>query len=184
MRSDAREITRARGLSLGRPSQDICFIEGRKYHSFVAGRVHSSPGEIVDLRGNVRGRHDGLPCYTVGQRHHLGITMGEPAYVVRIDAAHNRLVIGTAADLLVEAANLSNVRWLVPRVGDLRNVRARIRYHAPLAAAQVTPTPEGALVRFVEPQRAVAPGQSVVFYEGDTVLGGGVVATTHPTHDE
>ena len=184
MRGDVREMACGRGLATGRPSQDICFLEGRNYRSFVARRVEFSPGDIVDLRGNVRGHHDGLPSYTVGQRHHLGIALGQPAYVIHLDAANNRVVIGTAADLEVGAANLTQVRWLVPPVGDPLDVRARIRYRSRLVPAKVTLSEDGAYVRFAEPQRAVAPGQSIVFYKGDTVLGGGVVAKTVPARDE
>jgi tRNA-uridine 2-sulfurtransferase len=184
MRGDVREMARLRGLALGRPSQDICFLEGRNYRSFIAGRVRLSPGDIVDLRGNVRGHHEGLPFYTIGQRHHLGIALGEPAYVVHLDAANNRVVVGTAADLKAESTSLTQVRWLVPPAGKSVSVQARIRYRSRLVPAQVALSEDGAYVRFAKPQRAVAPGQSIVFYEGDTVLGGGVVATTYPPHDE
>jgi len=178
LRSEVRSMALQQGLVRGKSSQDICFLGGQDLRSFTAERVDATPGDIVDLEGRVRGRHDGLPFYTVGQRHGLGIALGTPAYVVRLDARRNRVVLGTADDLLSASARLQHVRWLVQPEGGEFPAQARIRYRARCTSAHVTLRESGALVRFLEPQRAVAPGQSVVFYDGDTVLGGGVVAET------
>ena len=178
LRSEVRSQALQQGLIRGKSSQDICFLVGQDLRSFLAERVDATPGDIVDLEGHVRGRHDGLPFYTVGQRHGLGIALGTPAYVVRLDARRNRVVLGTADALLSASARLRHMRWLVQPEGDVFPAQARIRYRARCTSAQVTLKVSEALVRFLEPQRAVAPGQSVVFYDGDTVLGGGVVAET------
>jgi tRNA-specific 2-thiouridylase len=178
LRSEVRSQALQQGLIRGKSSQDICFLVGQDLRSFLAERVDATPGDIVDLEGRVLGRHDGLPFYTVGQRHGLGIALGTPAYVVRLDARRNRVVLGTADALLSASARLQDVRWLVQPERDEFPAQARIRYRARCTSAQVTLKESEALVRFLEPQRAVAPGQSVVFYDGDTVLGGGVVAET------
>jgi len=178
LRSEVRSQALQQGLIRGTSSQDICFLVGQDLRSFLAERVDATPGDIVDLEGHVRGRHDGLPFYTVGQRHGLGIALGSPAYVVRLDARRNRVVLGTADNLLSASARLRHVRWLVQPEGDEFPAQARVRYRARCTSAHVTLTESEALVRFLEPQRAVAPGQSVVLYDGDTVLGGGVVTET------
>ena len=177
-RQEVRSIALQQGLVRGKSSQDICFLAGQNLPGFLAERVRATPGDIVDLEGRVRGRHGGLSLCTVGQRHGLGIALGEPAYVVRLDARDNRVVIGTADDLLSASARLQHMRWLVQPEGGEFPAQARVRYRARCSAARVTLTETGAVVRFQEPQRAVAPGQSVVLYDADTVLGGGVVAET------
>ena len=183
-RRDVRALALQQGLVRGKSSQDICFIGGRNYHSFVAERVQATSGDVVDLDGRVLGRHRGLPFVTVGQRHGLGIALGEPTYVIRLDAHDNRVVVGAAAQLMSEAALLRPATWLVKPEGDEFRAQARIRYRAQCSVAHVKLREEGVLTQFQEPQRAVAPGQSVVFYDGDTVIGGGVVAETYArAHD-
>ncbi len=177
-RRDVRAWAGEQGLVSGKSSQDICFLGGRDLHSFVSQHIPVTPGEVVDVQGRVMGRHRGLAHYTIGQRHGLGIALGTPAYVVQLDSRHNRVVIGEDGDLLCEAARLRDMRWQVPPQGVTLQAEARVRYRAQAVAATVSLDAGGATVRFERPQRAVAPGQSVVLYNNDVVLGGGVVVRT------
>lgn len=177
-RSEVRSLAVERNLVRGNSSQDICFVGGRDYRRFVAERVPVEAGEIVDTKGRVMGRHRGLTSFTVGQRHQLGVALGRPVYVVRLEPEHNRVVVGSVDELMTGYARLNSLRWLVPQPRGRLVAQARARYRSRCSAAVVTVTGASAVVRFEEPQRAVAPGQSVVLYDGDTVLGGGVVAAT------
>ncbi len=173
---------RAEAADLGLPvvdipeSQDVCFAPGRDYRPFLAGRVALEPGDIVDAGGKHLGRHGGLALYTVGQRHGLGIAAGAPRYVLHLDADANRLVVGTAAELLeteLVAADLSWVSGHAP--GASSTVSAKIRHRGAEAVARLQIKDGLARVSFEEPQKAVTPGQAVVFYDGENVLGGGVI---------
>jgi tRNA-uridine 2-sulfurtransferase len=177
-RADVRSLALNHGLVRGKSSQDICFIGGRDYRDYVARYVQATPGDLVDTDGRVLGRHRGLPFFTVGQRHRLGVALGAPAYVIRLDADSNTVVLGPAALLTSQAAILHRVTWQAPPESAHFRTEALVRYRARRTSAHVRLTGNGAYVRFTEPQRAVAPGQSVVFYDGDTVIGGGVVAET------
>ena len=179
-RKEVRAIASGEGLPTGRPSKDICFINDRSYHRFMASRVSSPAGDIVDTGGTVLGQHKGLPFYTVGQRRGLGVALGEPQYVVRLDARANQLVVGTEDELYSEAATLRSLTWLAGKpLGSTLDVRAKARFRSRGTPAHVTFTSGEAYVRFSEPQRAIAPGQSIVFYSGDVVLGGGVIHEAH-----
>lgn len=179
-RREVRSLASQQALEPARSSQDICFVGGDDYRSFVASRVTASPGDIVDTQEVVRGRHRGLPYYTVGQRHGLGIALGEPKYVVRLDAESNRVVVGGADALLTRTALLRQMNWLrEPPADGYFAARAKTRYRARCTAARVSLRPDGTLVYFEQPQRAVAPGQSIVFYDGDSVIGGGIIAESH-----
>lgn len=180
-RGEVRLMASAKDLIHGRSSQDICFVGGRDYRRFVAERVNATPGDIVDTEGRVRGRHGGLPFFTVGQRHHVGLALRMPAYVVRLDLHHNRVVIGTVDDLTSISARLRDVRWLIIPPRAEFTAHARIRYRGRCSPARVIVTGDSAHIHFEEPQRALAPGQSVVLYDGETVLGGGVVSETSVT---
>ncbi len=177
-RRDVRSLAATQGLVRGVSSQDICFIAGGDYRDFVAQRVHAMPGDIIDGDGRVLGRHRGLPFYTVGQRHRLGVALGTPMYVVRLDTQCNTVVLGPAERLTSESAVLRDLAWHVNPGADRFRADALVRFRARRTGAQVTLTEGEALVQFAEPQRAVSPGQSVVFYDGDTVVGGGIVAET------
>jgi tRNA-specific 2-thiouridylase len=159
-----------------RESQDVCFIPGNDYRSFVAGRISSRPGDIVDITGKVLGRHDGLARYTVGQRHGLGLASTQQLYVLKLDADSNRLVVGTRDHLLSNRLIASKLSWVsgeAPK--EPISVTAKVRYKAPEVAAEIRPSDGVIEVLFAEPQLAIAPGQSVVFYQGDIVLGGGII---------
>ena len=159
-------------------SQDICFIPLGDYREFLRQRTEGIPGEIVDLGGAVLSWHKGIEYYTVGQRRGLGSLpySEEPRYVVRLDAAANRVVVGPESALYAGEAWLSGVNYVSGRPpADGTPVLVKIRYKAYEAPATLHPQPDGALVRFHEPQRAVTPGQAAVFYDGDRLLGGGTI---------
>ncbi len=186
VKDEVRARARALGLKTAdKPeSQEICFVPARDYRAFVAGRDEAqaapalSDGPIRDASsGKELGRHDGLAGYTVGQRKGLGLSGGEPRYVVRLEPETNTLVVGGAAQASSRGVTAAGASWTSGQApeGPLRaSVRIRHR-HAP-AAASLTPLPGGAVsVAFDEPQRAAAPGQAAVFYDGELVLGGGTI---------
>ena len=166
-------------------SQEICFVPGRDYRGFVAARPEAerapalAEGPIREAgSGRELGRHEGLAGYTVGQRKGLGLSGGQARYVVRLEPETNTLVVGASQDALSGSLRVEGVSWTAgtPPAGPLR-AQVRIRHRHQPAQAQVEPHgPRRALVRFDEPQRAAAPGQAAVFYDGETVLGGGTIA--------
>ena len=181
-----REKARALGLKTAEKaeSQEICFVPGRDYRGFIASRPEAAgamapaEGPIQDQSGRELGRHGGLAGYTVGQRKGLGLSGGEARYVVRLEAESNTVVVGGADCALTESFEVERVSWTAG-AAPLRPLRAavRIRHRHPPADALVTPSPDGgAVIRFDAPQRAVAPGQAGVFYDGDVVLGGGTIS--------
>jgi tRNA-uridine 2-sulfurtransferase len=160
-------------------SQETCFITDNDYRRFLREHAPASiaPGPILDPNGRIIGRHRGLPFYTIGQRSGLGIAAPEPLFVLDIDPAHNALIAGPAAQLgrsELCAAQVSYVSGRAPE-GDIE-ITAKIRYSAPPAAASLSPLGDGtARVRFAAPLRDITPGQSVVFYQNEEVLGGGII---------
>jgi tRNA-uridine 2-sulfurtransferase len=154
-------------------SMDICFIPDNFMREEQPNAL--KPGPIVDRRGTVLGQHQGLPLYTIGQRKGLGITSREPVYVIELDAARNLLIVGSKDELerdelIAEGFSFVSGQW---PDAPLR-CSAQIRAHAQAAPATAEPIEPGRLlIRFDEPQRAVTPGQAVVLYQEDTVLGGG-----------
>ncbi len=161
-------------------SADICFIPSGDYRSFVGQRVASAPGDILDTAGNRLGQHRGIVNYTVGQRRGLPPTGrgGEPLYVLRVDAQANAVVVGPERELLMPgliAGDLSFVSGEVPR--EPFQAQARIRYASEAAPATVHMRGDTAEVRFHHRQRAVTPGQAVVFYDGERVIGGGTITS-------
>ena len=179
-----RAIARDRGLPTADrvESQDVCFAQD--YRHFVA---HQRPGTkrrgpILDCQGQVLGEHRGIAFYTIGQRRGLGISAADPLYVLEIDATSNSLTVGPKAALLRQgllAEQVSFVAGAPP--SHPGSITAKIRYKAKEASATLIPLPgQTAKVVFVNPQPAVTPGQAVVFYQGDIVLGGGIIASTSP----
>lgn len=177
----SKEKVKKMAAELGLPttsrseSQDICFIPGNDYRAFIAEHVSFQSGDIVDVKGKVLGQHRGLAHYTVGQRQGLGLSLPEHLYVIELDAGNNRLVVGSRDQLLHSVLLASQLSWVSGKapVGPVK-VSARVRYRAPEVAADLCLN-NGAEVRFEEPQQAVAPGQSVVFYQDEVVLGGGII---------
>ncbi|MGH7563287.1 MAG: MnmA/TRMU family protein, partial [Gemmatimonadota bacterium] len=189
-KDEVRERARALGLATAEKpeSQDICFIPDGDLHGFLgreaaarpalaaAGRFE--PGPIRDRGGRELGTHPGSAFFTVGQRRGLGIALGEPLYVTAIED-DNVLVVGPEEDLLADGLEAEDVNWVVAP-GELPDgefrAAAQIRYRSAPAPATVAPgAGRTAKIRFDAPQRAVAPGQSAVFYDGDRLLGGGTI---------
>jgi tRNA-specific 2-thiouridylase len=186
-KTEVREVARGLGLAnADKPeSQEICFIPDGDYTAAVE-RIRPGalpgPGELVDGSGRVLGRHRGVHRFTVGQRRGLGLSAPDPLYVTAVDAERNRVRVGGADELLVRGACVERVSWIAggPPPRSLRaSVQVRHRHQG--ASAEVEPL-DGARVRvhFERPVRAVAPGQAAVFYQGDTVLGGGWIAGSLP----
>ncbi len=158
-------------------SQDICFIPFGDYKAFLRERVDEKPGRMVDTGGNDLGGHDGIEMFTVGQRRGLGLSGGPPRYVVRLEPETNTVVIGAESDLYRAEFPVSRVNYVAGAVPDGPvPVGVKIRYKFQEAAATLYPDGQTAIVRFDQPQRAITPGQAAVFYQGDTVLGGGIIS--------
>lgn len=181
-KTQTRQMARELALSVAdKPdSQEICFIPDNDYKRYLGDHAPASlrPGTIVDTAGRTLGRHGGLPLYTVGQRKGLGLAAGHPLYVVALDYTKNELIVGNNEDVFASQLLADDLNWIT--IDDLSHpmkVKAKIRYSAREAEAEIIPVAGGKVqVSFVEPQRAITPGQSVVFYDGDTVIGGGVIA--------
>jgi len=176
---EVRAIAEEKSLGVAKKpdSQEICFVPDGKHAEFVKRRRPelARAGEIVDPSGRVVGEHAGIANFTIGQRKGLGVAFGEPRYVVSIDDAANRVMIGERDLLLRRELEAERTSWLLPEAPTGR-IRAsvKIRYLHAAAPATVEILPEGrARVIFDSPQSAVAPGQATVFYDGDRTLGGG-----------
>ena len=157
-------------------SQDICFIPFGDYKAFLEERIATTGGDIVDQDGSVLGQHKGIEFFTVGQRRGLGITGAEPVYVLRVEPETNRVVVGPEPALYRDSLTVSRVNYVAGNPpSDPTPVKVKIRYKFEEAPAVLHPGPTGANVRFEKPQRAITPGQAAVFYQGDTVLGGGFI---------
>lgn len=156
-------------------SVELCFIPEGRYSDFI--RTHGgrgAPGDLVDLSGRLLGRHRGLEHYTVGQRRGLGIPAREPYYVLEIHPETNRVVLGFKGETLSAGLRAGRMNWLIEPPAAEFEAQAVIRYRHPGVMARITPLSQGeAQVIFATPQAAVAPGQAVVFYDRDRVLGGG-----------
>lgn len=176
-KSEVRAKARAAGLHVSErtESQDVCFVPDGDIASFFRRVAPEAvtPGPIEDASGTVLGEHRGLALYTVGQRSGLGLSLPRPAYVLRIDAARNVIVVGDESELYSSRLKASDACWVAgePPAESFRSA-AKIRYAGEPAPCLVEIAGDGLAVTFDEPQRAVAPGQSVVFYDGDRVLGG------------
>lgn len=181
-KEQVRAMARQRGLPVAdrAESQDLCFLMDNDYRRFLQAHAPESirPGPILDTAGRVIGQHKGLPFYTIGQREGLGITAPEALYVMHIDVARNALVVGTKAELgrrELVAIEVNYVSGEIPE-GPLE-ITAKIRYQAGESEAILTPLEDGrARVTFAQPQRDITPGQGVVFYLGEVILGGGIIS--------
>jgi len=178
---EVRAQARARGLATAATpeSQELCFVSG-DYRTFLRARAPEAfrPGPIVDEAGREVGVHVGLGGYTVGQRRGLGRVGPEPAYVLRLDPSRNAIVVGPREALRATRLVAESVNWIaVPFLTAPLEVEARVRHRAPRVPARAVPRDAGQVeILLHEPQYAVAPGQSVVLYRGEVVVGGGVIA--------
>jgi len=159
-----------------RSSQDICFISQKNYGAFLSQRFSTLPGDIVDTRGKKLGRHRGIAFYTIGQRHGLGLASGKPLYVIRIEPESNRIMLDHEEELYSQKLIARKLSWIsgkAPR--EPITARAKIRYKSKEAEASLFFRNDSVDVHFAQPQKAVTPGQAVVFYNADEVLGGGII---------
>jgi tRNA-specific 2-thiouridylase len=178
-KSDTRQAARHRNLKTAekKESMEICFVPDNDYGKFLqqANLVQKHRGEIVDLHGRVLGHHDGIEFYTIGQRKGLGISSPKPLYVINLDAANNRVVVGDDSALDRDEFIVDRCNWIP--FDDLPapiEAMVKIRYNHPGTPATVTPLGNGsAKVKLHVAQRAITPGQAAVFYQGDLVVGGG-----------
>ena len=161
-------------------SQEICFIPNDDYKAYLKVKAPHilKPGDIVDVNGNKLGRHEGVPLYTVGQRKGLGIAAAYPLYVVGLDVKRNRVIVGENKDVFAKGLVAKDLNFTTRDDFTEKFVTtAKIRYGAKECECTVEPLDNGNLAKilFSEPQRAITPGQSVVFYEDEIVGGGGVI---------
>ncbi len=161
-------------------SQDICFVPAAGYQKFLEDRlgdIVKTPGNFIDDNGKIVGQHKGIAYYTIGQRDKLGIALGHPVYVNRIDKETNTVHVGPLSKLYSSGLLASQVNWVSMEIPQTTvEVHARIRYNAPEVKARLTAIDAtNVQLIFDQPQKSVTPGQSVVFYDGDVVLGGAII---------
>lgn len=159
-------------------SQDLCFVGGGDYRGFLLRHLDEAPsaGPIVDPRGKVLGEHRGLANFTIGQRKGLGLSVGEPLYVLAKKPSTNELVVGPRSELGTRVFSVGNLHWVsgLPPIEPL-TLLVRVRYKATEVTAQVIPSGEHATVELETPLPDVTPGQAAVFYQGEECLGGGII---------
>ena len=194
---EVRDVARQRGLALAEKpdSQEICFIPGGDYKQFLTAYLEEqgetmpeTAGELVASNGGVIGRHDGISNFTVGQRKGLKVASPTPLYVLQIDSASHRVTVGADAELATRTLRANRLNWVsIPALAGPMRVKIKIRHRHEPAWATLEPLPGAGVgagrgsagaeaqvvATFDEPQRAVTPGQSAVFYNGDEVVGGG-----------
>ena len=176
-----RELAADFGLAVANKpdSQELCFVPNDDYKNFLHEKSPAAlkPGAIVDLQGNILGKHQGLPLYTIGQRKGLGFATGKPLYVVELNYDSNQVIVGSNQDVFGSELIAGDLNLIsIDKIDKPMIVSGKIRYGSREGVATVTPLGGGLVnVKFNEPQRAITPGQSVVFYDGDMVIGGGII---------
>jgi tRNA-specific 2-thiouridylase len=180
-KDEVRKIAAELGLpTTSRPgSQEICFVPGGDIAGFLEKRTpeYARQGTILDGAGRTLGRHQGIAAYTIGQRRGLGITFAEPLYVTAIEAERNAIIVGNRDQTYGTELTAGGLNWITIEApeGPLR-VKARIRYRHAEAVATVIPQDDNSVrVEFASPQTAITPGQTIVFYDGDKVVGAGTI---------
>ncbi len=180
-KTEARDLAKEHALlNYDKPdSQDICFVPDGDYASFIERYTNQPflPGRFVDLSGKDLGLHQGIVHYTIGQRKGLGIALGKPTYVVDIDATTNTVVLGGNEDLMQKTLIATDLNWIsIPTLTAPMQVTAKARYRQTDQPATIIPHTDGTVeVVFDNPQRAITPGQAIVFYDSDLVVGGGTI---------
>lgn len=180
-KEETRALAEQAGLCVAKKSdsQEICFVDDNDYAGFIqryTGR-NPSPGDFIDLQGRPVGRHRGLIHYTIGQRKGLGVTFGQPMFVCAINAQDNTITLGPQGAQMAAAVEADDLNLIaVPSLEASMEVQAKPRYQAKAAKAWISPLSNGSVrVEFAEPQRSLTPGQAVVFYDGEIVIGGGTI---------
>lgn len=178
---EARALAGEYGLPVAQKpdSQEVCFVKNDDYITFIeqyTGR-RAEPGDFIDENGNVLGKHQGIYRYTIGQRKGLGVTFGEPRFVTSIDPSANTVTLGREGSQYKSSLIAGNLNFIpFDRLENEIQAEVKVRYQAPPSPARLLPMEGGKVkVLFAEPQRSVTPGQAVVFYDGDTVMGGGTI---------
>ncbi len=159
-------------------SQDLCLADHHgSMKAFLDAYLPPRPGEIVLSDGTVLGSHDGIEHFTIGQRKGLGVAWSEPLHVVRLDGALNRVVVAPRAEAARSSCQLAELNWVsIEAPGETLEVEVQVRYRSAPELARLTPTGEGRwMLEFREPQFSITPGQAAVFYEGERLLGGGLI---------
>lgn len=180
-KEEARRIAEERDLIVARKpdSQDICFVTDGDYERFLREElgIVTEPGNFIDTKGNVLGKHEGYTHYTIGQRKGLKIALGKPAYVVDINPATNEVVLGDNEDLFSKEMIVSDLNMIyMEKLEEPMEVEIKTRYSQKATKGKITPMENGKIhAQFYEPIRAVTPGQAAVFYAGDYVVGGGTI---------
>lgn len=181
-KEEVREIARKNKFETAEipESMEICFVADNNYKRFLKEYIPEKMskigvGEIVDESGEVVGEHSGYTDYTIGQRKGLGLSTPEPRYVSNIDPSNNQIRIGKKESLTKDNCEVSGVNWLVDNMSFPCDIQAQIRYNSPVIAATIKQKDHQFSVEFAQPQIAVTPGQSIVFYKNDIVLGGGII---------
>lgn len=157
-------------------SQDVCFIDSNGYHAFLEKQpgFYSAPGEIIDLSGDVLGRHSGLHHYTIGQRRGINCPAAEALYVIALDSTHNRLIVGPKTAQEATTCNVVDINWLSGKADEPFMAQVKVRYRHQAVPTKIIPIgSHQATIEFETPQAAVTPGQGAVFYHGERVMGGG-----------
>ena len=180
-KDDARNVAREAGFDNAdkHDSQDICFVPDGEYAAFIERWCGTKfpKGEFVNKAGEFIAEHKGLINYTIGQRKGLGIAAPAPYYVLKKDAETNKVILGSNDDLFLDTLEATDVNFIsINKLTEPLKVKAKVRYKQKETEATIYPLENGDVkVVFDQPQRAITPGQSVVFYDGDTVLGGGII---------
>jgi tRNA-uridine 2-sulfurtransferase len=173
-----KRIATTMGISsfTGKESQDICFLPEGGYAPLIAARCKLEPGDIIDIRGRTLGRHSGLAYYTVGQRQGLRIASAEPLYVLKLDTQRNSIIVGTREELFHQDVAAGELSWVAGQAPiNWEGVKAKVRYRSPEVAVTVKILDNVARIGFATPQWGIAPGQSIVFFRDEEVLGGGII---------
>jgi tRNA-uridine 2-sulfurtransferase len=178
-----RKIAEKIGLAVAnkKDSQEICFVTDNNYGKFIEDQTKKDfkEGNIIDLQGNILGQHNGIHKYTVGQRKGIKTLSNEPLYVIKIDTTNNQLVVGKEEDIYTHKLIAGNLNWIsIENLQEPMKVRAKIRYRSEDATCTISNTGRDhgeVIVEFEKRQRAITPGQSVVFYDKDLVVGGGII---------
>lgn len=179
-KAEIRKIAEEHGLQVARKpdSEDICFIPDGDYRTFLEENSNIKPkqGNIVNDKGQILGKHTGLYRYTIGQRKGLGISNKVPLFVLGFNKENNQVIIGEEKELYSKEINVTDINLiLVDEIPQWIEVEVKTRYSAKVAKAKIKQEGNNIKVIFKEPQRAITPGQSAVFYIGDVVLGGGKI---------
>lgn len=176
-KDDIRKIAIELGLPvMNRDSQDVCFIPNNNYRTSIVRNTSYHTGQILDTDGNILGNHDGLFNYTIGQRHGLGLASKKRLYVLRLDTESNCVIVGNEEKLWSNTLIANQLNWVLgENPQNLCNITAKVRYRSKEDNVALHISNDCARVDFLTPQRSITPGQSVVFYNNDLVLGGGII---------